>query len=494
VPSVRGRERVVVGSLLIAAGGVTGALVGMVAGAALSPLGGAVLWAGQPDPSGPPATLIAVVIGLGVVLDVVRLTVGRPAPPTCNRQVPQEWGRLFDPRVVAVLYGARLGVGPLTILSTWTWWSVTVAAGLVGPGTGAAVGGCFGLVRLVITVATSLVAERRSQPMPSQPLGSEHASSVDDSTAGWFLRLQARQRPNWLAINGLGAAAAVALVLTGCGGPSEDTAQQPTTSTSISVSTSTSTPTSRLTTSTSPWPSSTTATPGIGAAVGSAEPADLETLVTVPLEDVVRPDQQTNGLAADETAPIAAATVDDLSAAAETGETISSSPEALAEALIEGIDGFAPVDDPNADRYLDLDAASQIQPDPTEEVALLETRGFEGGWTRAFRNANNDVAVASVYQFEDATEAEFYLEDGLITIGGYGGKFFDLDDHPGVRGFVQYFTETDADGTEELVSLGASFQTGPRWHLVYFVGSTETITPDLLIPAIEEQRQLAGRL
>ncbi len=106
--------------------------------------------------------------------------------------------------------------------------------------------------------------------------------------------------------------------------------------------------------------------------------------------------------------------------------------------------------------------------------------------------------MASVYQFADAAEAEFYLEDGLITIGGYGGKFFDVEGQPGVRGFVQYFSEPDAAGgpdevaAEELVSLGASFQTGPRWHLVYFVGSTETVTPDLLIPAVAAQRQLAS--
>ena len=41
----------------------------------------------------------------------------------------------------------------------------------------------------------------------------------------------------------------------------------------------------------------------------------------------------------------------------------------------------------------DLRAAADIQPDPTEEIALLETRGYRGGWIRAFRNDGNDVAV-----------------------------------------------------------------------------------------------------
>ena len=121
-------------------------------------------------------------------------------------------------------------------------------------------------------------------------------------------------------------------------------------------------------------------------------------------------------------------------------------------------------------------------------MALLETRGYRGGWTRAFRSATNDVVVASVYHFEDEAEAEFYLEDGLITIGGYGGSFFDLGALPGVRGFTQ---SIEADG-QSLVSLGAAFQTGPRWYLVYVVGSPETVTPAVLVPAVAAQQTAAG--
>ena len=54
---------------------------------------------------------------------------------------------------------------------------------------------------------------------------------------------------------------------------------------------------------------------------------------------------------------------------------------------------------------------------------------------------------------------------------------------------MQSFTETDEDGPEELVSLGASFQIGPRWYLVYFVGSADTVTPEVLIPVGAAQRQ-----
>ena len=93
--------------------------------------------------------------------------------------------------------------------------------------------------------------------------------------------------------------------------------------------------------------------------------------------------------------------------------------------------------------------------------------------------------MTSVYQFEDAAQAEFYLEDGLITIGGYGGSFFDIEGQPGVRGFAQSFT----DEGEELISLGAAFQVGPRWFLTYIVGSPESVTPAMLLPVVEEQRR-----
>jgi hypothetical protein len=61
--------------------------------------------------------------------------------------VPQAWGRIFGARAVAVLYGARLGVGPLTILRTWLWWAALVVGASAGPWWSAATGAAFGLVR-----------------------------------------------------------------------------------------------------------------------------------------------------------------------------------------------------------------------------------------------------------------------------------------------------------------------------------------------------------
>jgi hypothetical protein len=140
VPSVRGRERVVVTGLLAATSASTGALVGFVAGVLASTVTG---WPPLPWPA------VVVVVALAVGLDAI----GRPAPLSVRRQVPQLWGRVFSAPTVAVLYGARLGVGPLTILRTWLWWAALVVGATAGPWWSAAVGALFGLARVVVMVA-----------------------------------------------------------------------------------------------------------------------------------------------------------------------------------------------------------------------------------------------------------------------------------------------------------------------------------------------------
>jgi hypothetical protein len=452
-------------------------LVGLVAAVLAAPL-----------PAGSTATMgtaMAIIVGAGLVLDGMVLLFDRPKPPTSGRQVPQEWSRLLAAPVVAVLYGARLGVGPLTILSTWTWWSVTVAAALAGPIVSVATGATFGLVRLIVTVCVSVLSSPGSV-LSSPDQGPAKITTVPGDHAHWFATLRRVQRPNRIALNGAGLLALSIILLAGCGtgtGTSGEGAAngQPSAEQRAAAQTD----------GTEPEPSKQSAGEQL------IRPVELEDVVRTAEEkqlmsglgrqggtdDMITADRVAGDTALDDM------TVDNM--AVDDSEPVSSEPQSLAGALMTDISGFEPVDDPMADRFLDIIAASELQPDPTEEIALLETRGFEGGWTRAFRNDANDVAVTSVYQFEDAAEAEFYLEDGLITIGGYGGKFFDIDGLAGVRGFVQYFTDADEDGSEELVSLGAAFQAGPRWYLVYFVGSADTVTADVLIPAITAQRQAA---
>ena len=81
---------------------------------------------------------------VAAVLDALRV-------PTLavRKQVPQYWGRIFPPRTVAVLYGARLGVGPLTLLPTWLWWAAIVIGASRGPWVGAATGATFAVARTI---------------------------------------------------------------------------------------------------------------------------------------------------------------------------------------------------------------------------------------------------------------------------------------------------------------------------------------------------------
>lgn len=131
-------------ALLALSGAVTGALVGFALG--LIPMPDVPAW-------------IAIV---AAVLDALRV-------PTLavRKQVPQYWGRIFQPRTVAVLYGARLGVGPLTLLPTWLWWAAIAIGASRGPWVGAATGATFAVVRsltmwLVGTRARSLDRADRS--------------------------------------------------------------------------------------------------------------------------------------------------------------------------------------------------------------------------------------------------------------------------------------------------------------------------------------------
>ena len=144
-PSVEGAERVRVGLLLAGAAAATGALAGFAAGA---------VWAivRLPPLS---AALTGGLVAAGAGADLLHRRRLGPAPPSVRRQVPREWSRLFSPRTVAALYGARLGVGPLTILVTWLWWAALAGAASLGPWPAALVGATFGLARAGVGLAAA---------------------------------------------------------------------------------------------------------------------------------------------------------------------------------------------------------------------------------------------------------------------------------------------------------------------------------------------------
>ncbi len=471
LPSVRGRSKLVVATLALTASTATGALTGFAAAVAAVPLRWFAIWCPLTSPVTAWDTR-SVVVGLvlaGATLDAVALARrGRARPPAYGRQVPREWGRWLAPEVVAVLYGARLGIGPSTVLSTWTWWSVTVAGALLGFGPAVAAGAVFGAVRILVTIAVSARLSRRRTGIGSGRI--------------------TRPRTGWAAVDGLVVAAVAALALTACASaprpvlaapdppppaPTDLGAQG---ATGGASRTENGTPTDLGAQGATGGASRTENGPS-GRSNSAAHPSvPAATPITRPatVEDFVPSSQQI---------------IDPVTAAREASARPApvATPAALGAALVRSLTGFDPVADPAADRFLDLGAAAAVQPDPPSETALLQTRGFQGGWTRAFRSEANDVVVASVYQFTDPGQAEFYLEDGLILIGGYGGRFFDLPALPGVRGFHQEIT----DGDETLVTLGGAWHEGPRWYLVYLVGQPATVTPDALVGVLQAQHAVA---
>lgn len=125
---MRGAEGIVVTGWLASSGALTGGLVGFAAGLVVPEL---------------PTAVVLALAAVALVLDLA----GRPRPLAVRRQVPQLYGRWYGARTVAALYGARLGVGPLTILATWTWWAALVVGASLGPWLSAAVGATFALAR-----------------------------------------------------------------------------------------------------------------------------------------------------------------------------------------------------------------------------------------------------------------------------------------------------------------------------------------------------------
>ena len=139
-PSVRGRQRVQVVAVLATSAAAAGALAGFVLGVVF----------------GVPAGLLGVPVVVGVV---VLLDLAGIRPPAVGRQVPRSWTRAFSLPTAALLYGARLGVGPLTVLNTWLWWGAAVLGAAAGVWWSAGVGALFGLVRVLVMVVATRGAE-----------------------------------------------------------------------------------------------------------------------------------------------------------------------------------------------------------------------------------------------------------------------------------------------------------------------------------------------
>jgi hypothetical protein len=145
----RGRRsnwRVTVIAFLV---GATAAAAG--AGAALGALGSVVL------PGHAPLAALLAAIGVAVVLDAVPRAV--PGP---RRQVDERWLDRYRGWVYGAGYGAQLGVGVTTIVSSAATYVALLAAFLTATApAGAIVLGCFGLVRGLTPLAAAGVQSPR---------------------------------------------------------------------------------------------------------------------------------------------------------------------------------------------------------------------------------------------------------------------------------------------------------------------------------------------
>lgn len=202
---MRGHERTLISLLMAGAAGLAGALAGFVAGVIAVVLG----IEGAPEP------LAALAVAVAVVADVA----GRPRPLAVGRQVPRTWARAFPLRVAAVLYGARLGIGPFTILSTWLWWAALVVGAAAGPWWSTATGAAFGLGRVLLMVVV--------------------AARVEGDMAARMATVRARERAGGRAAL-VAAVVAAGVLLAACTGGDDDARPRSTTGDPAGATTTTS--------------------------------------------------------------------------------------------------------------------------------------------------------------------------------------------------------------------------------------------------------------
>jgi hypothetical protein len=136
---------------------VLGSLVGGLALGGLSGLVGSTLpesWRSSPWALGLTAALLLV----GLALD---LRVGGLELPSWRRQVDEQWLTRYRGWVYGVGFGAQLGFGLVTIITSSTTYAVVLLALLSGsPGAGLLIGGVFGLVRALPSVLMAGVRDR----------------------------------------------------------------------------------------------------------------------------------------------------------------------------------------------------------------------------------------------------------------------------------------------------------------------------------------------
>jgi hypothetical protein len=136
--------------------------------------------------------------------------------------------------------------------------------------------------------------------------------------------------------------------------------------------------------------------------------------------------------------------------------------------------GFRRADERVGAGPLDLEAAARAEADVDAERALLETRRFVEGLSRAWADAGGDVVYLAVYAFAGPREAAFYLQDGTETLIARGAQGFPVDAIPGAIGFTA--VEETPDGS--FTTHSVAFTSGPHWALAIVGSRGSERTPD----------------
>ena len=136
---------------------VTGSVVGGLAVGGLAALLGSLVptsWRSSPWAY----AVVAVLLLVGLALD---LRVGSLSLPSWRRQVDEQWLTRYRGWVYGVGFGAQLGFGLVTIITSATTYAAVLLAALSGHvGAGLAIGGTFGLVRALPSLALAQVTDR----------------------------------------------------------------------------------------------------------------------------------------------------------------------------------------------------------------------------------------------------------------------------------------------------------------------------------------------
>jgi hypothetical protein len=174
----RGRRWGVTTGAYLAGSVAAGAAVGW----ALGLIGLAVTSVAAPDPG----SLLVVAAGLSLAGFAADLGLGGLRLPGPRRQVNEDWLDQFRGWVVGLGWGAQLGTGVVTIVTSSTIYLAWVLAALsAAPAAGAAIGVAFGLARAVPLLGMAGVATPARLAAVHERL--DRLAPIADRAATWLL-------------------------------------------------------------------------------------------------------------------------------------------------------------------------------------------------------------------------------------------------------------------------------------------------------------------